>query len=337
MAELSDRTVLIVDDVEANIDLLQDILSDQFNTEIARDGKEALTCAQEKQPDLILLDIMMPNMGGYEVCRRLKKEETTADIPVIFVTAKDQDADEAQGLAAGGVDYIAKPVNPDVVRARVRNHLELKAAREQLEAQKETLEEKVEERTEEITRTQDVTMQSLATLAEYRDPETGGHIKRTQHYIRTLADKLRTYPRFKQQMSFEQVELIARSAPLHDIGKVGVPDHILLKPGKLTADEFEEIKKHPKYGHDALKLSSEEMGQESFLGVGMEIAYTHHEKWDGSGYPRGLSGDDIPLSGRLMALVDVYAASFYCTEQPFPYHALDPGKKSCLSSYGTVP
>ncbi len=308
MSDVSEGTVLIVDDLEVNLDLLGQVLSEKYDTATATEGEDALAYARAHPPDLVLLDIMMPQMDGYEVCRRLKADPATEHIPVIFVTAKAETEDEMKGLELGGVDYITKPINPPIVRARVANHIELKKAREALQEQNRTLEEKVKERTQEVTRTQDVTIQSMATLAEYRDPETGGHIRRTQHYIGTLAETLRDHPDFRDLLAPYTIEMLARSAPLHDIGKVGVPDYILLKPGKLTAEEFEEMKKHPKYGRDALSVSSETMGDNSFLGFGMEIAYTHHEKWDGSGYPQGLSGRDIPLSGRLMALVDVYDA-----------------------------
>ena len=308
MSEPYSSTVLVVDDVQTNVFLLTKALRDQYHVITAMDGENALERAFQELPDLVLLDIMMPGMDGYEVCRRLKEEPKTRDIPVIFVTAKGEEVDETKGLELGAVDYLTKPLKMSIVRTRVYNHLQLKHAREELERQRDSLELKVQERTQQVTQMQEVTIQSMATLAEYRDPETGGHIQRTQHYIKRLAERLREKGLFQDYFDLERIEMLTKSAPLHDIGKVGVPDHILLKPGKLDPDEFEEIKKHPGYGRDALKFQVQRVGEASFLEQGMEIAYTHHEKWDGSGYPRGLEGEGIPLAGRLMALVDVYDA-----------------------------
>jgi putative two-component system response regulator len=199
------------------------------------------------------------------------------------------------------VDYITKPINPELVRARVRNHLELKQYRD-------SLEELVKQRTRELQLTQAVMIESLATLAEYRDPETGGHIKRTQNYVKALAVHLKNHPKFRGELTDEMINLLYLSAPLHDMGKVGVRDHILLKPGRLDEAEFHEMQKHTTYGHDALRITEEQLGKSTFLRLAREIAYAHQEKWDGSGYPRGLKAEEIPVSGRLMALADVYDA-----------------------------
>jgi putative two-component system response regulator len=250
---------------------------------------------------VILLDIMMPDMDGYEVCRQLKAVASTQHIPVIFLTAMADAEDEAQGLSLGAVDYITKPINPELVRARVRNHLELKQYRD-------SLEELVKERTRELQLTQAVMIESLATLAEYRDPETGGHIKRTQNYVKALAVHLKDHPRFRDLLDEEAIELLYLSAPLHDVGKVGVRDSILLKPGRLDDEEFELMKQHTLFGEEALRLTEQKLGRSTFLRHAREVAGSHQEKWDGSGYPRGLKGDAIPLSGRLMALADVYDA-----------------------------
>jgi putative two-component system response regulator len=295
-------SILLVDDNTTNLQLLRETLDGfGYRLLVAKDGKTALNISQKTDPSLILLDIMMPEMDGYEVCKRLKADEKTRQIPVIFLTALSDEDDEAAGLSLGAVDYIAKPFNPELVRARVRVHLELKRYRDHLERL-------VAERTKRLALVQAVTIESLATLAEYRDPETGGHIKRTQNYVKALAMHLRDHPRFRDDLDDETIELLYMSAPLHDVGKVGVPDHILLKPGRLTDDEFAEMKKHSIYGRDALHITEQKLGEDSFLRHAREIAYTHHEKWDGSGYPQGLQGDTIPISGRLMALADVYDA-----------------------------
>lgn len=232
----------------------------------------------------------------------------------MFVTALSSAEDETRGLTIGGADYITKPFNPELVKARVRSHLELKQ-------HKDRLEDMVQERTRELALTQEITIRTLAALAETRDPETGEHIQRTQHYVKTLAIRLKSHPRFARELSDEAIDLLYKSAPLHDIGKVGIPDHILLKPGKLTPEEFNEMKKHCVYGWNAIRTALRQLGNNSFLRYAGEIAFTHHEKWDGSGYPRGLKGEDIPISGRLMALADVYDAltTARVYKPPFPH------------------
>lgn len=311
---LSTFKVMVVDDVETNVDVLVDTLGKIYDVRVSMDGQSALEDIMEDPPDLVLLDIMMPGMSGYEVCERLKSHNLTRGIPVIFLTAMNEEKDEAKGLALGAVDYITKPFSPELVKARVRNHLELKRHRDNLE-------DLVRERTRELTLTQEVTISSLSSLAETRDPETGGHILRTQRYVRALAKKLQVHPKFRGFLDDKTIELIFISSPLHDIGKVGVPDHILLKPGKLTDEEFEIMKKHVELGYDILRLAEAKLGRNSFMRYAKEIAFCHQEKWDGSGYPRGLKGDDIPVVGRLMAIADVYDAliSKRIYKPPFPH------------------
>jgi putative two-component system response regulator len=307
---LQKQTILIVDDTPDNIALLSALLKDQYKLKIATNGVKALQIAAvAPYPDLILLDVMMPEMDGYETCRRLKAVAETADIPVMFLTAKIHPEDEERGLTLGAVDYIAKPISPPIVLARVATQLTLKKARQFLTEQNRHLEHMVDERTRQVMRMQEATILAMASLAETRDNETGNHIRRTQAYVAALARQLRDHPRFCVLLTEENIALLFKSAPLHDIGKVGVPDRILLKPGKLDAEEFEIMKLHTVYGRDAILAVEKHLGaSDGFLTYAREIAYSHQEKWDGSGYPQGLKGDAIPMSARLMAVADVYDA-----------------------------
>jgi len=309
--------ILIVDDTTANILILREILKDEFAISAATNGREALELATaEPQPDIILLDIIMSGMDGYEVCRRLKADPRTASIPVLFVTTLSDTEDEARGLELGAVDYITKPFSPPIIKARIRNHLNLKGYQDNLE-------HLVEERTEEIALTQSVTIFSMACLAEMRDNELVGHIKRTQLYVRLLAEQLAGMAEYAAYFKEVPVDMLCASIPLHDIGKIGIPDHILLKPGRLTDDEFVIMKLHTIYGRDSLQRAERMLNtSNSFLRVAREIAHTHHEWWNGNGYPQGLSGTDIPLAGRLMAVADVYDAliSKRVYKEPISHH-----------------
>jgi len=297
------KKILVVDDSPRNIDLVIGALNPHYQIAVATNGQDALFLAREEQPDLILLDVMMPVMNGYEVCRKLKQSPRTKEIPVIFLTALHDDTDEATGLKLGAVDYIAKPFNPELLRHRISTQITLKAHRDNLE-------EMVDQRTRMLSLTQNVTIEIAGHIAEYRDPETGLHIQRTKNYVHCLALGLaRETPREKDPVIDETyVELLTKSAPLHDIGKVGIPDCILLKPGKLTTEEFNQMKQHTCYGKKIIQASETSLGKDSFLSIARQIAYSHHEKWDGTGYPEGLKGQEIPLAGRLMALADVYDA-----------------------------
>lgn len=308
MKKIAECIVLIVDDTEANIDILVEALGDDYELSVAMDGQSALENIEQEIPDIILLDIMMPEMDGYEVCRRIKENKATCDIPVIFLTAMTDIISKAKGFELGAVDYITKPFEILEVRARVNTHLLLKLAKHELSQQNEILAQRVMERTKEICLTQETTIDALAYLAEYRDPETGGHIQRTKQYMKLLAEKLKELPKFEGELTELVIGMLYKLAPLHDIGKIGVRDEILLKKGKLTTDEFEEMKTHTIIGHNALMMASKRLGNNSFLKYAMELTRSHQEKWDGSGYPDGLAGEEIPLSGRIMALADVYDA-----------------------------
>ncbi len=303
-------TVLVVDDTPDNLSLISGLLKDDYKVKVANGGERALRiAAAENTPDLILLDIMMPEMDGYEVCRRLKASAQTCDIPVIFLTAKAEVDDEKKGFELGAVDYITKPISPPIVMARVRTHLALKASADFLRDKAAYLEAEVAKRTREVAAIQDVTILAMASLAETRDTDTGNHIRRTQFYVKALAEKLRNQPRFSAYINDASISMLFKSAPLHDIGKVGIPDRILLKPGRLDPAEFEIMKTHTTLGYDAITHAEKLLGsQVDFLDMAKEIALSHQEKWDGSGYPQGLAGDDIPVSARLMALADVYDA-----------------------------
>lgn len=302
-------TILVVDDTPQNLAVMRDLLEGHYQVKLAPNGARALKIAAATPPDLILLDVMMPDMDGYEVCRRLKADPATHGIPVIFLTARGEAADQYRGLELGAVDYIIKPISPPIVEARLRNHLRLKAAADALRDHNTLLESEVAQRTEDLERLQDVTILMLASLAETRDNETGNHLLRTQNYVRTLAEHMARNPRFASVLTARNIDLLFKSAPLHDIGKVGVPDSILLKPGKLDPAEWEIMKTHTTLGRDAIAGAERRLGKDvPFLRFAKEIAYSHQEKWDGSGYPQGLVGEAIPLSARLMAVADVYDA-----------------------------
>ncbi|WP_372694702.1 HD domain-containing phosphohydrolase [Immundisolibacter sp.] len=317
--------ILIVDDQPDNLLILEDLLSELYTVHAANNGEQALErLARGERPDLLLLDVMMPGLDGFEVCRRIKSSQELADIPVLLLTSLESPDDEEYGLSIGAEDFIQKPYSPPVVLARVNNHLRLARASRQLRDRNDNLERLVAERTREILTqaeelvrskqaviaSQDATITALCSLTEVRDNETGGHIRRTQNYVRVLAQALVDHPRFRHELNDETIDLMFRSAPLHDVGKVAIPDAILLKSGKLTPEEWEIMRRHPTYGRDALAQAEAELGDQgsSFLRYAREIAHCHHEKWDGSGYPQGLRGDEIPISARLMAVADVYDA-----------------------------
>ncbi|MDH4448016.1 MAG: two-component system response regulator [Acidovorax sp.] len=321
------KTVLVVDDTRENLTVIGQLLRAHYHVRVANSGPRALQVVlTDPVPDIILLDVMMPEMDGYAVLDALRQSPQTRAIPVIFVTALDSVADEERGLMAGAVDYVAKPIKPAVLLARVRTHLELKAARDWLADQNAYLDAEVQRRMAENELIKDFSLHALATLAEKRDNETGNHLHRTQAYIETLMDFLKEQPRFRAALGQpHQRQRIAKAAPLHDIGKVGIPDAILLKPGKLTPEEFEVMKTHARIGADAIEEAMQsvlQIGSASgrgalsahgelaldFLETARQIAAGHHEKWDGSGYPAGLAGDDIPLPARLMAIADVFDA-----------------------------
>jgi len=304
------QTLLIVDDNPDNLRVLADLLHGHYRVRAANSGERALQLAAlAPVPDLILLDVMMPAMNGHQVLQALREAPATRDIPVIFTTAMDSTEDEQAGLVLGAVDYITKPLRPAVVLARVRAHLQLKQVRDELRVEKAALESELARRLHENEVIQDVAMRSLARLAETRDNETGNHLLRTQAYVEALARRVCRHPRFAAALDERTIALIAKSAPLHDIGKVGIPDRVLLKPGPLTPDERELMKTHARLGADAIAHAVRDTREPAgFLQHAYDIALHHHERWDGAGYPDGLAGDAIPLPARLMAVADVFDA-----------------------------
>lgn len=308
--------ILCVDDEPLNLKLLVDLLSPRFNTRIATHGEKALEIVTQQQPDLILLDVMMPIMDGFETCRRIRENLDKQDLPILFITAKNQPQDEEFALKTGGNDFISKPINPGVLQARIDTQLKLKYAQDKIRQRAECLEHEVTQRLSEINRLQDSTVFVMTSLAEFRDECTGNHIRRTQQYVQTLAKALALNPEFTSRLDDSKIEIMNKSAPLHDIGKIAIPDNILLKLGKLTAEEFAIMQTHAEKGYKILQEAANSMGEKGlFLEVAQEIALYHHEKWDGSGYPNGIAGEEIPLSARIMAVADVYDA--LTSERPY--------------------
>jgi putative two-component system response regulator len=281
-------TILVVDDAPENIDVMVGILGHDYHIKAAINGARALKLARESAPDLILLDVMMPDMDGYEVCRQLKDDPATRDIPVIFVTAKNDVKDEALGFSLGAVDYIAKPVSPPIVQARVKTQLALYH-------QNRLLEDKVHQRTRELHDSRLELIRRLGRAAEFKDNETGMHVIRMSHYAHLLARAV--------GMSRADSELILQASPMHDVGKIGIPEHILCKPSALTPDEWAIMRKHPEMGAQIIGDHDSEV-----LQMAKAVALAHHERWDGSGYPYGLAGEQIPFAARIVAIADVFDA-----------------------------
>ncbi|MDF3937123.1 response regulator [Pseudomonas citronellolis] len=313
------EVILVVDDQPDNLMLMSELLMGQYQVRAAGSGAKALRlAASEPRPDLVLLDIMMPDMDGYEVCRQLKADPLTADIPVIFLTGMVSTADEQRGLDLGAVDYITKPISPPVTLARIRAHLKLKANADFLRDKSEYLELEVRRRSRDLQAAQDATLEAMATLCDLRDNPHSRHLLRIEQYMRLLADALARREGEAGGLDLEQIELLARSAQLHDIGKVAVPDRVLLNPGQLSPEDTRLMQSHTRIGHDALAAAERRLGTPvEYLRYAKEIAYSHHERWDGSGYPQGLHGEQIPLSARLLALIDCYDE----LTSRHPYHA----------------
>lgn len=322
MKNLLKGDVMVVDDTPANLRLLEGLLHEQGHRAcLFPSGAMALRAIAKTLPDLILLDIMMPEMNGFEFCKRLKEKERTKRIPVIFLSALSDTESKVKAFALGGVDYVAKPFQLEEVKARVATHLQLRKMQLEREQQNLDLEELVQAKVAEISEAQLATIFAVSKLAESRDDETGQHIERTRKFCKSLAEKLIASSPYSSDLTPFFAENIYHASPLHDIGKVGIMDTILLKPSRLDADEFETMKTHTLIGSRTLQSVHDQYPHNAFLNMGIEIAHFHHEKWDGSGYPDGLSGEAIPLSARIMAIADVYDAlrSKRPYKGPFPH------------------
>ena len=309
------KTIFLVDDNATNLAVGRDALEEYYDVYIFNSGARVLKVLEKNTPDLILLDIEMPEMNGYEVMKQIRSNPDTSSIPVIFLTAKSDGESELEGLSLGAVDYIFKPFSPPLLRKRIENHLLIEAQKHALMEQKqvlinfnENLQEMVDAKTETVVELQNAVLKTMAELVEFRDDITGGHIDRTQRYLSILLDALSSYGLHRLETADWDMGLVLQSAQLHDVGKIAIRDGILQKPERLTDDEFEEIKSHTVFGEKVIRKIMKNTTKQEFLEYARIFAISHHEKWDGSGYPNQLSGDDIPLLGRVMAIADVYDA-----------------------------
>ncbi len=303
------KSVLVVDDAAEELRLLTTMLRrGGLAPRPVTNGRLAIEAAVAEPPDLVLLDVQMPEMSGLDVCRWFKQDERLRSIPIIFISGLQGVDDKVEGFRAGGVDYISKPFQEQEVLARIKMHLRLRQLQAELVSHNLQLEQRIAEQVKVVTASQMATIFALAKLAESRDDDTGKHIERVQTFGRVLADRMREMRLHVTQLTTAFIDNLYQTASLHDIGKVGAPDSILLKPGKLTAEEFDEMKKHCALGANTLAAVLKRHPDNQFLRMGVDVARSHHEKWDGSGYPDGLKGATIPLSARIVALADFYDA-----------------------------
>ena len=302
------KTIFLVDDDATNLIVGKNVLGDNYNVVTLNSGPRLFKFLERVKPDLILLDITMPEMSGYEVMKYLKGKAETADIPVIFLTALDSEEIEYEGLSLGARDFVTKPFSPPLLLKRIELHLLVETQRQELVKYNNNLEEMVEEKIKTVVELKNVVLKTMAELVEYRDEITGGHIDRTQRYVKVMIDAMRAAGVYLDEVESWDETLVLQSSQLHDVGKISIKDSILFKPGKLTPEEFEEIKTHTVFGEKVINNLINSTADNAFLEYARIFAISHHEKWNGKGYPNGLSGENIPLLGRVMAIADVYDA-----------------------------
>ncbi|MDR1472145.1 MAG: response regulator [Synergistaceae bacterium] len=307
--------IMVVDDNLTNLKFVKSVLSEKYDVFTVPSAAKMFSLLDTDAPSLILLDINMPEMDGIEALKKLKEGEKTRDIPVIFITARNDPESEVTGLDLGAVDYISKPFEPPILRKRVEIHLTMELQRKTMEHQKrelqnfnDNLQRMVEEKTGSVLELQRAILNTLAEVVESRDEITGGHVQRTNKWLRIMLEGLQDFGLYSEEISDWDVNLMLQSSQLHDVGKISISDSILKKPGKLTSEEFEEMKRHSVFGAKIIDKIGENMSNNDFLTHSRIFALTHHEKWDGSGYPYNLRGEEIPLQGRIMAIADVYDA-----------------------------
>jgi len=309
------NTIFIVDDDLTNLTIGSETLSEYYDVFTLNSGSLLLKRLERHIPDLILLDVNMPDMNGYEVIRRVKENEETRSIPIIFLTAQNDTESELEGLSLGAIDYISKPFSPPLLLKRIEVHLLVESQRQELVSFNNNLLELIFDKTNTVLELQNAILKTMVELIDRRDNTTGGHIERTQKYMKIVLDEMVKQGLYKKESSSWNVNLVVRSTQLHDVGKIAIPDSILQKPGKLTVEEFEKIKGHTTHGEEIISEIQKNTAEQKFLEYAKVFAGTHHEKWDGSGYPRGLKGEQIPVLGRAMAIADVYDA--LVSERPY--------------------
>ena len=308
-------SVLVVDDENSNIMALTHLLSPAYTVYAAKNGQNAIAAAEKYLPDIILLDVLMPGMSGYDVLKRLKSKAETVHIPVVFLTGKSDAKSELEGLSLGAIDYISKPFSPPLLLKRIEHHLLVESQKQELVDFSNNLRKMVETKTKTVVELQNAVLQTMAELVEFRDDITGGHVERIQRYLSIILKTMKKMKIYDNETAAWDIALVLQSAQLHDVGKIAIADSILKKPEKLTDEEFDVIKTHVVFGKTIIEKIRRNTTEHFFLEYAQVFASTHHEKWDGSGYPNRLRGQEIPLKGRIMAIIDVYDA--LVSERPY--------------------
>jgi putative two-component system response regulator len=309
------KKVILVDDNPVNLKLARNTLMGKYDVFTVPSAEKLFQLLEKTLPDIILLDVLMPGMNGYEAIQILKKDPRTADIPVVFLTSKTETSSELEGFTLGAVDYIAKPFSPQLLLKRVDVHVLVETQKRELMYINSNLQQLVDEKTESVLELQNAVLKTMANLVESRDDVTGGHVERTERFLAILTDEMLKDGVYRDVLDTWDIKLFLQSAQLHDVGKIAIRDNILMKPAPLTKEEFEEMKKHTTFGETVIEKIQQSARESVFLTHAKIMAGTHHEKWDGTGYPRGMAGSNSPLQGRMMALVDVYDALI--SERPY--------------------